>query len=206
MVSRKDTASLRLLEERGTNRLPAAQEVFDDVVRLELPRVALHDRDIVELDPKRVGSDLRRHGGVAVALAHGARKEGGSAARVDDDAGALQPRASNPLVKTPRRCHAAHLRVRRYADAAVAAAGAELRLLRSACCVVEHIESLIEASLAVAAVAHHALAAVGAIGEVRGTDEVEPPHLDGIETEPTNPLHEVGRNAQPNLVTKVPHP
>ena len=59
------------------------------VTGLDLPGVALHHVDVLDRNLQHVGGDLRQRRDMAVALAHGSRKDRDPAARIDADARAF---------------------------------------------------------------------------------------------------------------------
>src|SRR5262249_23952797 len=151
------------------------------VTGLDLLGVSLHDVDILERHLQHIANNLCERSRVPVTLAHRARIQRRTAARVDRNTCALPATAIEAIGSKPtRRRHAAHLGVGSDANAAITSDRSQTLLLLAPPSIVECRDGLFETALVIAAVVDHGPAAIGAIRKVGLWHEIEPPHRNRV--------------------------
>src|ERR1700722_18245035 len=159
---------------RSTNGHRARVE--GTVAGLNLPRIPLHNVDILDWHLHDIGGDLCQRRDVAMTLTHGARIDGRAAARVHADARTLPAAAVEAdRPQSARWRHAAHMRVRGDADAAVTALATQFVAFADALCIVESLHRPFEAALVISAIVNDGRAVVRFVWKIGSLNEILTP-------------------------------
>ena len=140
-------------------------------------RVAVHDLDVLRLDPELAGDDLGERRLVPLPLRLAAELEDRLAGRMDPKLGAVVHLHADDVVVL-RRSGADDLGERRDADAVELALRASVGLLLPKVVVPDHLERLVHGALVVAAVVDEPRR--GRVRELVRLDEVLLPDVDGV--------------------------
>src|SRR5229473_3597535 len=123
---------------------------------------------------------------MTMSLTHRTRVDRRPAAGIDAHPRAFPTATVEAARRQPaRRRHAAHMGIGSHTGAAITATSAQRLAFVSAAGVVEGLERLVEAALIIAAVEHHAHAAVRPIRKIGALNEILSSHVDLVEVEMT---------------------